>query len=82
MNDIAYPACWSSQRTDHRSWPMWRRFAFDAITATAQEMNRGSGAHIAIVKRLSGTLDTRSVASLNSHPIIGTVIIAIASGPR
>ena len=59
---------------------MWGRFAFDVITAKMQETDRDSGVHIAIVKRLAGTIDTRSVASIDSHPITGTIQIAIADG--
>jgi hypothetical protein len=56
------------------------RFAFGAITAKMQETDRGFGAQIAIVKRLADAIDTRSVASIDSHPITGTIQIAIASG--
>ena len=77
MNHVAPPIC---QRQDRRSWPPWIRFAFGVITAKMQEIDRGSGVHIAIANRLAGTIDTRSVASIDSHPITGTIQIAIAGG--
>ena len=77
MNRVTPPIC---QRPDCRSWPTWVRFAFGAITAKMQETDRGSGVHIPIAKRLAGTIDTRSVASIDSHPITGTIQIAIAGG--
>jgi hypothetical protein len=77
MKHVAPPTC---QRTDRRSWPTWVHFAFGSITAEMQETDRGSGVHIAIVKCIAGAIDTRSVASIDSHPIIGTIQIAIAGG--
>ena len=77
MNHVAPPIC---QRPDRRSWLTWVPFAFGAIIAKMQETDRGSGVHIAIVKRLAGTIDTRSPASIDSHPIAGTIQIAIAGG--
>jgi len=77
MKHVAPPIC---QRPGRRSWPTWGRFAFGAITAKMHETDRGSGVHIAIAKRLAGTMDTRSVASIDSHPITGTIQIAIAGG--
>ena len=77
MNHVAPPIC---QCPDRRSWRTWIRFAFGAITAKMQGTDRGSGVHIAIAKRLGGTIDTRSVASIDSHPITGTIQIAIAGG--
>ena len=76
MNHVAPPIC---QRPDRRSWPTWVRFAFGAITAKMREIDRGSDVYIAIAKRLAGTINTTLVASINSHPITGTIQIAIAS---
>ena len=77
MNHVAPPIC---QRPDRRSWPTWGPFAFGTITAKMRETDRGFGAQIAFVKRLAGAIDTRSVASTDSHPITGTIQIAIAGG--
>jgi hypothetical protein len=77
MNHAAPPIC---QHPDRRSWPTWKRFAFGAITAKMQETNRGSDVQIALARLLSGTIDTRSVASIDSHSITGTIQIAIAGG--
>jgi len=77
MNHVAPPIC---QRPERRSWPTWLRFALGTITAKMQETDRGSGVHIAIAKRLAGSIDTRLVASIDSHPITGTIQIAIAGG--
>jgi hypothetical protein len=77
MKHVAPPIC---QRPDRRSWPTWGRFAFAAIIAKIQETDRGAGVHIAIAERLDGTIDSRSVASTDSHPITGTIQIAIAGG--
>ncbi len=77
MNRVAPP---TSQRPDRRPWPSWVRIAFGVITAKMRETEPGSGVQIAIVKRLAGAIDTRSVASIDSHPITGTIQIAIAGG--
>jgi hypothetical protein len=77
MNRVAPPIC---QRPRCRSWPTWGRFAFGATTAKMQETDRGSRVHIANARRLAGTIDTRSIASIDSHPITGTIQIAIAGG--
>ncbi len=75
MNHAAPPIC---QRPDRRSWLTWVPFAFGAMIAKMQETDRGSGVHIVIAKRLAGAIDTRSIASIDSHPITGTIQIAIA----
>ncbi|NHZ66988.1 hypothetical protein F2P44_33790 [Massilia sp. CCM 8695] len=77
MNHVAPPIC---QRPGRRSWPTWVCFAFGTITANIQETEPGSGVHIAIAKRLADAIDTRSAASIDSHPITGTIQIAIAGG--
>ena len=77
MNHVAPP---NYQRPDRRSWLTWVRFAFGTIIAKMQETEPGSGVHIAIAKCLAGAIDTRSVASIDSYPITGTIQIAIAGG--
>jgi hypothetical protein len=78
--NVTYPMCSHEQRPDRRSRPMRGRFAFRVKTARLQATDCGLSGHLMIIKSLLGAIDTRSVASIDTHQGTSTIQIAIAGG--
>ena len=78
--NVTYPICSHGQRPDRRSRPMRGRFAYRVKPTRLQATDRGPYGHLTIIKGNLGVIDTRSVASNDTHLGTSTIQIAIAAG--